>query len=119
VLESVDKDTDALRVRWKKNGEVGEAIVVPERCALHANQSLGTVVPPSVAAACPAAAEITLRRVGEALTPGALPQTNRRSIPRLAAELAGAAALADQLLRLFLRKRAARAAARPGPASPA
>ena len=68
ALENVATERAQVRVEWKQDGRILEAIlVVPTSCVIapKTRGTLSTIVPASVAAACPAAADATESLVEE------------------------------------------------------
>ncbi len=111
TLENVNTEKASLQIEWKKAGQVEEAIVVvPTACVggPKSESSLTASVPPSLAAACPAAVAVTLTLVSDArssrLMGGAgvpIPGRSRRRpiVPALTAAIVAAAALAAYAMR--------------------
>jgi hypothetical protein len=69
TLENVATEQSQLRVEWRKNDTIEEAILaVPTSCTSQPtrHEKLSAVVPPAVQSACPAAAEATLAAIESA-----------------------------------------------------
>jgi hypothetical protein len=110
TLESVNTEKATLSVQWKKSGELIEAIrVVPTSCvaAPTTRADLTATVPPSSAAACPAAVDLTLEIVARTVNPhlsvmdaqGRTTRSRRLLVPGVMAALLAVGAVAAHLVR--------------------
>ena len=132
TLENVGTEKSQMKVEWTKGGRLQQAIlVVPTSCVKVKGTpaKLSTIVPPSVADACPAAVDATKKLVesgtlGEPVTvtealsipdlDGRSPRLTRRMIGLLAGGGALVAALAVGGVVAVRRRRRKRDAATPG-----